>query len=353
MALRTARSSEGGRRSGVAPSVLGRRLIRAVAPFAGALVLVAGIATVAGGLYATSLDERCAACHRPQAERLADSAHRNVSCYGCHLDGGAWGFLEHKHEELFRMYPRASKETTLTGPGRRVARATCIGCHGSPPPDVLVSKGLKIRHDTCAAPPEGCDTCHNTVAHGDAVRWPREPVMDACVACHNRNGAPTACTTCHAGKLQAERLLSGPWQVTHGPQWQRTHGMGDLATCRTCHEPTKCIGCHRTEIPHPTGFIRVHGDEALKKDARCTRCHRTKGWCTSCHGVEMPHPGGFLKRHSGVATSPSDKRCARCHAREDCINCHVAHTHPGRTEGTLGRAFELDQRSGVTTEASR
>lgn len=311
-----------------------------IGPFSlGVMTLVISflVVAVAAGTWVSSLTATCSSCHDEQAGHMATSTHANISCYSCHLEGGVWGFLDQKASEVFRMYPAAAiGGVKLDGPGRPVLRATCVKCHENLPTDVLESQGLRIRHDVCAAAPAECNSCHNTVAHGATVRWRREPTMDDCLGCHAEYEAQVECDTCHAGKLERERLESGPWQVTHGPEWQGAHGMGDLATCVSCHPASKCIGCHMTEIPHPASFSASHGKQALSDKARCSQCHRSEEWCTACHGVEMPHPEGFLKVHSRSAKSRSDAKCTRCHAPEDCINCHVAHTHPGLTEGTMG-----------------
>jgi hypothetical protein len=49
----------------------------------------------------------------------------------------------------------------------------------------------------------------------------------------------------------------------------------------------------------------------------------------------MPHPDGFLPDHSSVAAGYFDEACLSCHDINDCMDCHVRHTHPGTTEGTL------------------
>ncbi len=327
-------TNDGGRRHGVALSAYRRGPYLRAWAVAGAVTLV--IISLATLTWVSSVDGACASCHGPQAKAARESSHSSVSCYGCHLSDGAWGFIEQKSAEVFRMYPASLGGVELSGPGRRIPRASCERCHGTPPPDVTESGGLRVRHDVCAAPPRPCDSCHNAIAHGGTVRWIREPVMDDCVACHALSAAPNECDTCHVGKLEIQRLRSGPWQVTHGPRWRDTHGMGVLESCGACHEPAKCVSCHKTEIPHPSGFLGTHGRQARQHDARCTHCHRTSGWCSSCHGIEMPHPAGFLRRHSTVATTRDDKTCRRCHAPEDCVNCHVAHTHPGRTQGNMG-----------------
>lgn len=337
MAKKSSSDAPEGRRTGAAPSVDRRRRALRDWLITGGVVLC--VALVAFGFWDTSQSSTCASCHTEQAERLAGSQHATLSCYDCHLDS-PWSYLEQKNEEFLRMYPRAVSGVTLDGPGRRVSREACSRCHGNGPYGTHEGKGLRVSHDDCAPIPTLCDTCHGTIAHGDAVRWSRTAVMDDCLACHQTVNAPVKCETCHAGKLGRERLTSGPWQVTHGAQWRDTHGMGNLATCATCHPDAKCIKCHKTEIPHQEGFFNTHGKQALVKDAKCLDCHTNKSWCTSCHGSEMPHPRGFLKVHSDSAKSYTDPLCLRCHAPEDCKNCHEAHTHPGMTEGLLGGAVE-------------
>lgn len=318
--------TEGGRRRSVAPSAntaatrSSKRL--GIAFTVGAMLLLA-----AAG-WGTSLDSTCALCHSEHTAALDSTAHTHVSCYDCHVES-AWKLPERKAAELFRMYPRALGGVRLDGPGQPLSRTGCTKCHDNGPAGTLESGGLRINHEACAGEPGRCGDCHGGVAHGDVVRWSRTPVMDDCLACHDEYGASLECDTCHDGKLELQRLASGPWQVTHGPNWQATHGMGNLGTCTACHEPAKCVGCHNTEVPHPEAYLNTHGKDAVKPDAKCLDCHRTKGWCTSCHGVEMPHPNGFLPRHSEAAEGYNDPVCHACHAPADCRNCHVSHVHPG------------------------
>lgn len=299
------------------------------------IAVAAGILLVvlAGG----SQPAVCASCHtmEPFANGLEGGAHASVSCYSCHLDNGAWDWPAFKLKELTVMYPRAFSSNALQGPTRESASSACLRCHSSVM-DALTSKGgLRIAHKDCAQG-ASCDGCHSTVAHGAATRWIREPVMEACVECHRDSDAPIECDACHEDKSQTERLSRGPWQVTHGPQWRNTHGMGSLRHCATCHPADYCVRCHGVTLPHTAGFGRTHGTEAQAPDAKCLDCHDKVALCDACHGASMPHPAGFLARHSAEASSSKDEVCLRCHRSEDCLECHTRHAHPGRTEGTLG-----------------
>jgi hypothetical protein len=158
--------------------------------------------------------------------------------------------------------------------------------------------------------------------------------MEECVACHKQSGALASCDACHSEKGERERLAKGPWQVTHGRTWERTHGMGTLEWCATCHPAGYCTRCHGVDLPHPAGFGRTHGALAKQPQSKCLSCHEKTTLCDSCHGVEMPHPKGFLARHSKIAASEGDPKCLSCHFQRDCAACHTMHIHPGSTDGT-------------------
>lgn len=312
---------------------MGALLARRGLLFAGVLA-VAVLAVLAGG----SSPAACSGCHamRPFSQALEASSHAAVNCYRCHLQLGAWSYPGFKSEELLRMYPDSIAGRGLSGPSREISRAACLDCHESVLNDVTDAAGLRIDHAACAAG-SSCDQCHSTVAHGSAVRWPREPLMEDCIQCHRSAGAPVGCDSCHAGKSERDRLTRGPWQVTHGPKWEKTHGMGSLQYCVTCHPDDYCVKCHNVVLPHTEGFGRSHGKQALAPAAKCLDCHDKVQLCDGCHGLPMPHPAGFLALHSKQAVSAEDPACVElCHKATDCVACHVKHTHPGNTAGTLG-----------------
>lgn len=305
----------------------------AIAAAASAVVLLVVLVL---GITFSSQPFACAACHKAEARNLRRSSHDGIGCYRCHLPAGMWSFPAAKADEWFRMYPAAITRRGLSGPGPRISRNACASCHQ----EVLEGgrtkvRGLIIVHAECADTPSTCDVCHTGVAHGRAVRWARGLVMDDCVLCHLERRASLKCDTCHTGKLETDRIKTGPWQVTHGRNWERTHGIGDLKTCVTCHPPLKCVSCHHTRIPHAGNFSIEHGREALFPESRCSTCHDVKRWCRDCHGIDMPHAKTFLKQHPTIARHARDPICIKCHTDFDCANCHVRHAHPGATDGNL------------------
>jgi hypothetical protein len=275
---------------------------------------------------------------RPFAAALGATAHRGISCARCHGPGLA-GYAGLRGREAGDMWPRFALSlgsAEVTGAGDAISNDSCTACHSAVGTGVVSGHGLRIRHQTCVRSGQSCLDCHGAVSHGSAGRALTGPSMDECVTCHDGAAASGKCDLCHVAKLQAARIVKGPWAVTHGSNWKQTHGMGDNRTCRVCHPSDYCRRCHGIDLPHPESFPRTHGETALRQRAQCVKCHDEKSFCTSCHGMTMPHPAGFLPAHSKIAHGFSDPACARCHPRDTCDSCHASHTHPGRTPGYLG-----------------
>jgi hypothetical protein len=301
------------------------------------LVLMVALLGIASATLASS-EAACSSCHtmKPYAEATKTSQHASVGCRQCH-GADAQASIALTSRVLGRMLPAWLKGAeSLTGPGTLVPSAACLSCHADILDVETESMGMRIKHGSCVGESGDCDDCHTSATHGDAVRWPRQPVMEDCILCHQDQGGPTECDSCHEGKLQTERLAQGPWQVTHGPEWKKNHGSGTLRTCMTCHPDDYCVDCHGIELPHAVDFGKLHGVIARQTPDSCVTCHDGSAFCTACHGIEMPHPDGFLAQHPDVAQGYSDKMCLNCHRAKDCDACHVKHTHPGNTEGTIG-----------------
>jgi len=299
-----------------------------VAMTAGLVVLF--FAVLVGAISAVSPVGFCGGCHamRSYAESYEISEHAGAGCVACHAPstvdrlGMGW-------RVTVEMLPRAViAGRSVSGPAQGMPEDGCRSCHDRDIDELVDRAGIKILHSVCASE-SSCVNCHGAVAHGDAVRVRRVFTMESCTACHQRAKATLACDSCHSAHTQGERLERGPWQVTHGSQWAKTHGLGSLQSCGVCHPADYCVRCHGTALPHPIGFGQSHGEEALRDLDACVACHETETLCTPCHGVEMPHPDGFLKVHSSKASTVEDQTCVRCHDSEECTACHVRHIHPG------------------------
>lgn len=299
---------------------------------AAAVAVVTGLALL---VAVGSSPAACTSCHRVLGEISEPLAHSQVGCYSCHAPriGDKVAF---KADEILRMYPRALFGGAPSGPVRETAREACLSCHEDIIGAVLPGDGgYRIDHAACA-PEASCDGCHSMTAHGTAVRWKRQPIMEDCTSCHRLENVTDECDACHTGKTRERRLEAGPWQVTHGRNWRTVHGMGDLESCQTCHPDDYCAKCHKVQVPHAKTFGAEHGDAAKTDRKSCTTCHKSDQYCTACHGIEMPHPAGFLRQHSKIAKNTEDPVCERCHTPEDCRRCHTRHIHPGFARQAAG-----------------
>lgn len=307
------------------------RVAARVATVLAAVVLAAVLAV--WGLVAFAVvppDRVCGPCHRAQAAALAKSVHAaGAHCYDCHS----------APDPLSRTARMVRDVTAAFRKGRfaeaSVDNAACKRCHARMEKVVEV-RGLRMSHSTCVAGISRCTGCHSDVGHG--VPAPGRGIdMDACLRCHDGTKATIRCEACHAGKRTASLETTTPWGVTHGPGWKSTHGMGDLTTCRICHDVLDCSRCH-LPVPHSADWSSRHGREALAKGRdKCTLCHVPQ-LCDGCHGTPMPHPKGWLAVHS-KATSPAQAKgmCRACHVEADCTECHEMHVHPGIPPDALRR----------------
>jgi len=287
---------------------------------------------VAGGIYSTVALPGCVSCHDDAAFVAAteQSPHADVECTSCHVgtalgDRVAFGFREAYHMVL----------PVVGGSARDWAEVPddrCLACHDAVEKGVTTSNGISIKHSSCAVDSE-CADCHSSTAHGSEVSWVRVYDMETCLGCHVTESS-TECDLCHEGRLPSDRVTSGVFAITHGPDWQQTHGMGDASSCTVCHTAATCEKCHGVGLPHGKDFIGEHSGYATSDDAQCDTCHEPK-FCSDCHGIEMPHPQEFTRDHAAAATE-NEALCTRCHADPDCTLCHETHIHPGGAIGTLG-----------------
>lgn len=308
-----------------------RRLIWAVP-----LAFVAVILFI-NGYYSIALPG-CDSCHMRGefADQTHASGHASVACVECHVPASTVGRIAFGYREFFHMvlpFGRPASREAAAVPDK-----VCDGCHDSIASKTTVANGLRIEHSSCA---EGssCSDCHSATAHGAKTTWMRVYDMDLCLECHVTK-ASVKCDLCHEGRATEKRIQSGVFAVTHGPDWQKTHGMGNMATCSVCHTAATCDKCHGPGLPHDAEFMRKHSSYATASSAKCTMCHK-QSFCDDCHGMKMPHPAGFTKNHEKISNENPDA-CKKCHSDVDCTTCHEMHVHPGGAIGTLGNTSTGD-----------
>ncbi len=304
-----------------------RRTLRAV--WFVVLVSVTALTVLAFVLGAFATGERaCArACHAmaPYADAAADSPHASTPCVRCHGTSGSFGMLA----DGWALQRRALSVALGREPvAQQVSDTACRECHAAVLADVVVSRGIAVRHSDFSQ--ERCALCHAGTGHALPGRTYDVAQMDDCMSCHSSSGEElSGCAMCHMPDADRERLKgTSTWRITHGPRWRTTHGMGDLKTCVSCHAPAYCARCHRLALPHPPSWPKQHGKAARAVETKtCVACHEST-WCADCHGVEMPHRDGFLPAHGEDAHRLGETTCYRCHPEAGCVDCHLRSAHP-------------------------
>ncbi|MFZ5814949.1 MAG: cytochrome c3 family protein [Bacillota bacterium] len=282
---------------------------------------------------------------QPMAIRALHDKHLNgkepMDCVACHLDevhGPAQG-TEERRESAHRTCLECHEQKQVR---LEVAEGdvSCAACHleveAITPEDHREARAWARAHGQ-ASEVQNCGSCHLSASagpHDSAVTNPASFQISQ----------QDACLTCHAG-------LTMP----HPASFVARHGQEALAakegTCEACHAPAEgeaaapahadpqfCSACHLQPMPHPDGYLGVHGAEALAAPATCEACHSNKNpvnataphasktYCASCHNAYQ-HPRGWVAAHG----SQVKESCATCHSVQQgegghnaCAACHTS-----------------------------
>jgi len=263
-----------------------------------------------------AMHDLCQSCHDQKQVKLA--VNSSVSCAACHVDPASVAPADHKDPAVW----------------------------------------LK-QHGKAVLGGQACGTCHlgpSAGAHTPIARTESFPTKD-----------PDTCTTCHGGVTMPHEQS---FLANHGAAYrnapkdtcERCHGStapnsANLATSTVTFEGTNapfCASCHAGQpMPHPAGYLKLHGADALKSPASCGACHSSQNkvnpkapyardsFCTNCHGgTVMPHPANYLTIH-GKEAAKSTAVCEACHSPKNpanpsaahaspafCTNCHDNYRHP-------------------------
>jgi hypothetical protein len=303
----------------------------------GVSVFAAGVLVSSAIASVSMFRPFCSACHQASAQTLDASAHADLNCDACH--GGATFF-----EVADRRLNTVSMVVSWAVPGDQAVVASvpnqmCLECHASGVSGVIERRGLRMSHREVMAAKWTCTRCHPDAGHGQTRDRRYAYSMDSCLECHSVNPLNIgSCAQCHVDEgYERDLSRNSQWSLVHGKDWRRTHGLGNLRTCRACHEDSKCIGCHGLPMPHDRNFAQQHGRVVLSAEGmrdKCLTCHK-QSLCDGCHGIDMPHPQGFLKTHADLVAEGQTQVCERCHLQESCDACHTAHIHPGINEKWL------------------
>lgn len=299
-------------------------------------LLLAGIgsAFVVWALVVTALGAvadvgvACTSCHamKPYGEAQAQGLHVTLSCATCHRTQGRLSWVQ---DGLGLQRMAFSQMTGRVPVGSSESDDGCRSCHRAVIATTVVSNGLRVSHKELVDQP--CAACHGGAAHALPDRVYGVPEMEACTACHAASTRDlSTCDFCHVSdERRASTSDKTQWRATHGPNWETTHGMGNLSTCVHCHTQSKCVSCHGVPIPHVPTWPQEHG-EGLTASVReqCVQCHDAT-WCDTCHGgIEMPHTPQFMPAHGPQAQKAGSDRCLKCHTESGCDECHYRSAHP-------------------------
>jgi hypothetical protein len=245
-------------------------------------------------------------------------------------------------DPVIKMYP--------TGP---VSMSQCAYCH--PDLDAITPGRLIFAHAQHLQRNYPCTACHPTFSHN--ANGIAKPDMQSCYRCHGLDHgaqgqvATDECLKCHPKSFQLK-------PTDHTRQFvlgqHKTRASSDPAYCAMCHASKFCVGCHRGEKTSPNApgkpVIPVghrkaewkikHGSQFLDGRGACGSCH-TDASCKRCHKTVMPHPTGWIENHKpepGVPVSDCNvchtdrSRCQECHHQkvargeliaENCVGCHA------------------------------
>jgi hypothetical protein len=196
----------------------------------------------------------------------------------------------------------------------------CTGCHAG-----IVEEGKPV----WPVPAETCEACHDGSSR-KRVDWkPREgPRPTNLTFAHSTHSFTLdECRTCHvaseadSARMDVQRAVVASCQACH--EIEGTHPALPDSSCSLCHVPlTRATLLSRQTI---AGFPEPES-------------HREAGWVLGNHGkaatVAGEKPNTFT-----VAAS-----CATCHARNQCIDCHVnaPEVQPIQALGLDDRAPAID-----------
>ena len=255
---------------------------------------------------------------------------------------------------------------------------SCAACHDGTIEKVVAwnhprtarRSNLKFDHvghnASAGARAPACAACH---AEAGAPRMAVRPAApERCLDCHAIRTAhlaapDSACAQCHVALAKATSLTRADVAAFRAPsshadpRFGGAEGHGAAArrpvasSCATCHAREFCYQCHAGAAPprviatlasdprstaiavrgvpasHGVNFADRHGPVAAAAGSRCASCHiRTE--CLDCHrpvAAAGPgyHPVGFLSRHPSAAYS-RETSCNDCHSvGAFCTSCHA------------------------------
>ncbi len=264
----------------------------------------------------------CMMCH--DAPKDCDSCHADEAPDAPKMPAAYHSIItERPRGPSVKVYPK--------GP---VSMSQCVYCHTDV--DDVVPGRLIFAHAYHLQRNYRCESCHEVFPHNpDATK---KPDMASCYRCHglNHNSAGQVavedCDACHPKQFD---LMPPDHTKTFIRKSHAKRADADPAYCAMCHKSSFCVGCHRGEkvSPNAPGYMiipgdhrkaswmKAHGPLYLDGDGACGSCHDDPS-CKRCHKTVMPHPTGWITKHT-PEPGVTREDCGVCHQeRGSCQECH-------------------------------
>lgn len=270
-------------------------------------------------------DNYCQICH---GINLDGMGHKKRDCRSCHED--------YPHSDQFKFC--ATGDSRCTGVGATIikSKTTCKNCHNNLDElqKIKLAKNAKI--DTKNTAKFHNHTFKTTVLHGEEYFKYRNDGY--CKTCHNSSTSKSldipTCFSCH--NFPHNTKITKDWAVAnrHGRAFiiekqSKANDFKRWVTCLDCHnraissqsnlvKRSKCMICHKLEIPHDQQFVdSMHHDKhsklASKFLSECKICHLGKKgkqhYALDEYEVLLPKQYSLVKA----------KNCVKCHQKSTMI----------------------------------
>jgi hypothetical protein len=260
---------------------------------------------------------------------------RAKDCDACHAQKGVkMDPVPATYQPVYSVPPRPP--TVKIYPEKTTTMSQCVQCH--PNLDAFKPGVVIFQHQVHLKNSYRCEACHPKFVHqGEKIE---RPSMQSCYRCHglNHSGqgqvATGECAKCHPPTfpLKPKDHTVSFAQKDHGAQAGK-----DAAYCAMCHQLSFCTDCHlgkkapswlqagQKVVPQNhkvTTWAGAHGKLFLQGKGMCASCHDGQS-CMVCHKTPMPHPTGWLNSHRPQDNGVPKTDCYICHTNRDaCQQCH-------------------------------
>ncbi len=205
----------------------------------------------------------------------------------------------------------------------------CVTCHHQPPePGAAVEPFAPDRQQQQAHTIPACKSCHPLTAGPDDLRKPslKGAYHRQCLNCHKAWTGDNGCTICHAARGKAGEPAK-PGDAATAVKLAPTPGdiVGRL------HPPIEApaVKQYQTRYRPAAGNLVTFRHEAHVKQygIKCANCHR-RDTCADCHEQTDTQRRPRVPLRPAMSWSQSHEPCLGCHQQQTCSHCHHQEDQP-------------------------